>query len=306
LLNFPAHGNAGDPAIWLGTLEALKRIDCPIAYSCSPDTFDVEALQAAHPEGPLLLNGGGNFGDAYRPQQALREHVLANMKDHRIVQLPQSIWFRTSANEDRVRRLVAEHGRFTLMVRESASALRARSFDCPVLLAPDMAVALPQPTRQPPVDDILWLYRQETSPEARPGQLPPDAPGVQRVEWLAGLSAAEAAWPDALRQARDLCIAVGRDPDARRHRWSDAAASFEPLAQAWVDRGLHILSRGRVVVTDRLHGHLLSLKLGIPHVLLDNAYGKCRSTLDTWTGGSPLVHWANNADEALDLARSLL
>ena len=47
-------------------------------------------------------------------------------------------------------------------------------------------------------------------------------------------------------------------------------------------RGLEILGRGRGVVTDRLHGHILSSLMGIPHVALDNSYGKLSAFMDTW------------------------
>ena len=45
-----------------------------------------------------------------------------------------------------------------------------------------------------------------------------------------------------------------------------------------------MLSTGGLVVTDRLHAHILSLLLDIPHVLLDNSYGKVAGFADQWTG----------------------
>jgi pyruvyl transferase EpsO len=61
-----------------------------------------------------------------------------------------------------------------------------------------------------------------------------------------------------------------------------------------------------VVVTDRLHGHILALLLGIPHVVLDNSYGKLHHFIRTWTHASPLVRMAAAPDEATALARELL
>jgi pyruvyl transferase EpsO len=54
-----------------------------------------------------------------------------------------------------------------------------------------------------------------------------------------------------------------------------------------------------VVVTDRLHAHLLSLLLGIPHAVLDNSYGKLSRFLDAWTGGAGLMQRVASADEAV-------
>jgi len=41
-------------------------------------------------------------------------------------------------------------------------------------------------------------------------------------------------------------------------------------AGARLRRGCDVLSQGRVVIADRLHGHILSLLLGLPHVLMNN------------------------------------
>ena len=54
-----------------------------------------------------------------------------------------------------------------------------------------------------------------------------------------------------------------------------------------------------MVVTDRLHAHLLSLLLAIPHAVLDNTYGKLGRFLDAWTGDAPGVHRFGTAEEAL-------
>ena len=55
----------------------------------------------------------------------------------------------------------------------------------------------------------------------------------------------------------------------------------------------------RRIVTDRLHGHILALLLGIRHIILDNDYGKVAAYHAAWTAGSPLVRQAATAEEAL-------
>lgn len=311
LVNFPNHGNAGDPAIWLGTLRVLERLGCPVVYSCHHGSFSATALRAALPEGPVLINGGGNFGDLYGPQQALREHLLVELRDRHLVQLPQSIHFQHPENFNRVRRMVAAHGNVTVMVRDAQSKRIAADFDTRVVSCPDLALGLGRlPRPRAAATDVLWLERQPNSPEhLSPGAIAPRA-GLERVEWLSELAEDESSWPSPLRTLLDTnrsLTAEGRDDEvARRRLGPELSDTFEPLATAWVDRGLQILSRGRVVVTERLHGHLLSLCLGVPHVVLDNSYGKCRSTYDTWTGTHPLAHWASSAEEALCIADRLL
>ncbi len=143
LVNFPNHGNPGDPAIWLGTLRVLERLGCRVRYQSNYASFDATALGRAHPTGPVLINGGGNFGDMYAGQQGLREQLFRELRHRRIVQLPQSIHFRDEMNAERVGQLITAHGNVTLMLREQASLDRARGlFDAEVVSCPDMAFGL--------------------------------------------------------------------------------------------------------------------------------------------------------------------
>lgn len=307
LVNFPNHGNPGDPAIWLGTRAALDRLGCRVAYTCSWASFDRRALQRALPDGPVLINGGGNFGDLYAGQQGLRERLLHELRGRRLVQLPQSIHFRDPRNLDRVRGLVESHGDVVLMVRERQSEKLARkSFDVPVVPCPDMAFAL-GPLRRPsrPDRDIIWLHR-------RPGDLEyvdhgpaPALPGLLEREWMETIADVQRAWD--LRGRAALAL-NGQLTRRRRAAAGDALLrrTFEPLAVRWVEHGLRVLSQGRVVVTDKLHGHILSMLLGIPHVVLDNSYGKVRGTWDTWTSGARSTAFADSAESAARHARALL
>ena len=69
---------------------------------------------------------------------------------------------------------------------------------------------------------------------------------------------------------------------------------------------METLAHGRVVVTDRLHGHILSTLAGIPHVVLDNASGKSRAMYETWTSSCESVRFAEDLDGATALASELL
>ena len=66
-----------------------------------------------------------------------------------------------------------------------------------------------------------------------------------------------------------------------------------------------MLSAGRVVLTDRLHGHILALQLGIPHVTTEDGEGELRSTLEEWTGAAEVVHWEESPAAGLEAAVAL-
>jgi pyruvyl transferase EpsO len=57
-----------------------------------------------------------------------------------------------------------------------------------------------------------------------------------------------------------------------------------------------------VVITNRLHGHILCGLLGIKHFLSDNSYGKLRACFETWTHGLSTAIWCESQEEALQRA----
>jgi pyruvyl transferase EpsO len=166
-----------------------------------------------------------------------------------------------------------------------------------------MAFAL-GPLRRPhaPDQDVVRLLRRDIESTERSSAV--GDPGETSVDWLADRDSA------VLRLDRFVTEQRCRHP--RVASWFAPLltllnrATWDRLARERVDRGCSMLSRGRVVVTDRLHGHILSLLLGIPHVVLDNSYGKLRSFCETWTKSSDLAHWAETPAEANALATRLV
>jgi pyruvyl transferase EpsO len=141
---------------------------------------------------------------------------------------------------------------------------------------------------------ILWLGRRDV--ESLYPLLPDLGRGITHRDWarpprrgegaplLAGVTSRQLRLLSRLGLARGLMTTVA----AQRLRF-----------------GAQMLGRSDVVVTDRLHGHILSLLLGKPHVVLDNSYGKVRSFFETWTSAASVAHWASSADDAAATARRL-
>ena len=162
LLDFPDHGNVGDSAIWAGQIAFL---DChgiarQLAGANDMDLSEVEVLP---PDVPVLLHGGGNFGDLWPHHQMFREAVLSRFRDRLVIQLPQSIHYDDPALIEQTAQVIATHPHFVLMVRDRPSLELARSrFDCDVRLCPDMAFALgPQPRPVRPDRDVVMLMRTD-------------------------------------------------------------------------------------------------------------------------------------------------
>lgn len=293
LCDLPFHTNVGDHAILLGEIAALRRLGHRIVHApVSLAGYDRERF--AHRVGgrPILLHGGGNLGDVWPEHQLLREQIIADFPGQRIVQLPQSVSFASATALTRAREVFSAHPAFTLMVRDHPSAVIAEEqLDVRPLLTPDAALAL-GPLSRPcdPVHDVVLLAR--TDHEAVAARVVP--PGVTSVDWIdAGRDRRAAAlhWGAGLVDGRAPAALDGLTGRASLHAWRAHAGRH-------FDRGLRMLSAGRVVVTDRLHAHLIALLLGIPTVLSDNSNGKIRGFYEAWTHESGLVTMADSLSDA--------
>jgi exopolysaccharide biosynthesis predicted pyruvyltransferase EpsI len=297
LLDFPAYDNPGDSAIWLGELAALRSLGAErLVYTCDLRTFDADVLRHRIGRGTILLSGGGNFGDLWPAHQEFRERIIGGFPDNPIVQLPQSIHFDDVHAFHRARRVLSSHRALTLLVRDRRSEeIAANEFGTTVLLCPDAAFAL-GPLSRPgtPTDQVRWLCRSDA--ESLGGDWPSDA--RNRVDW------AEAPGTVLGRVSRDLSDRLGRArPGARGMLRTLVSSTYRPLARQRLHRGVALISAASLLVTDRLHGHVLACLLGVPHVLVDNSYGKLRGFYDAWTASSPIVQWAGSPAEAASLVR---
>jgi pyruvyl transferase EpsO len=270
LLDFPNHGNVGDSAIWLGELAALRILGASVVYVATMTTFREEALRRAlGQDGLVLLHGGGNFGDLWPPHHAHREQVATALRDLRLIQLPQSIHFQDPSRQAQTRNVLRRHPRLTVLARDRRSLGVAQDqLDLPALLCPDSAFALTlPPPRLPQTRDVIWLSRDD---KEGPGDTTwrPNAP-IPRVDWI----------HESMTWRRRLDAALGRVPDVpnRVTEWL-----FRSLAWERVRRGCDLIGQGRVLVTNRLHGQLLAMLMGVPHFVSDTRQGKLGDFFRTW------------------------
>ena len=311
LINFPNHGNPGDPGLWLGTHSLLRSLVVEVVYQSTPWSLDLAALSRAVGDAPVLINGGGNFGDLYAGQQQGRMQLLQNWPGRPVIQLPQSIHFADPANASVVAEAIRAQGAFTMMVRDTQSVALSRTLlDVEPVLSPDHAFGLvPLVSSQPVTRELLWMVWPEGAAEFTPASQLHDPPSWVHVEdWHTGAALAHEHFDDLGTEAwlANRQIEASWHDESVRRDWQALVATFDPLARRWFDRGVELVAGSRVLVTNKLHGHLVAVMLGKPHVVLDNSYGKVSGALETWTRNAPGVHVASTADEALQIATGLL
>ncbi len=299
LLDFPTFANPGDSAIWLGELSVLREPGMPrLAAVADARTYrpqDVE--RRLGPRGAVVLTGGGNLGDLWPQRQAFRERVLHDFARRRVVQAPQSIHFEEPAALARARAAFDAHPDLVLLVRDRVSLEFARSaFRAPATLCPDAAFGLDlRPADGAPAPEILCLLRDD-----REGTLLPAAPlpeGVRVVDWNHEVPGV---FP---RFHGHLCRAAARGAALRR--WL-LPLTYAPVARLRLGAARRLVAGSGVVVTDRVHGHVLATLLSKPQVLLPERTGKLAALHAAWTRDVPNIRVARDLPEALELARTLL
>lgn len=309
LFDFPSYPNVGDNAIWLGETEYLKsrHPTSSIVWVEDASSSNIRSLPKLPLGCVILLQGGGNFGDLWPHHQVLRERVVEHYRDHRIIQFPQSIHFDKRENALRCRAVLATHSDFHLLVRDRVSLELAHELHKGAsALCPDMALQLGQLTSPSnPIHKIFGLMRtdREKSSGSKYGAPPSD---LVVADWenqaLGGALAIEdfvykplTLYPRRLRRLREMPLVQN---GLRRY--------YDHLAARYVQGGCALLGSGQVVITDRLHAHILCSLMGIPHVVLDNSYRKIKNLRDTWKTGDGLCQQAETMADALDLARMML
>ena len=178
-VNLPNIGNLGDNAIYAGARRSLDRIGAKVVLALEPRAYRRAVLRRAIGErGTIVIHGGANFGDLYRkqPQQTARRRLLRHFPDARIIQLPQTIYFRDPETSPRFIRLCREHPDFTILARDRVSVERAAGLGFETTLAPDLAFGLGALDRPAAASTpSTWIVREDVERTSEPGSIEPSA-----------------------------------------------------------------------------------------------------------------------------------
>lgn len=287
LLDVPDHHNIGDAAILLGELAWTSETG-RVLHSLWPyrAVSDVSIKAITSSDVAPIMQGGGFFGGLYPRHDLLRLRCIAELADSRLVQAPQSVSFSDDSWRGRYR-LALSGTDARLLVRDRASATEIDGL-LPVgggILSPDAAHGLGMLSVEAPQRPVVVLLREDD----------------ESVGGAFAFSGED--WPQEQRSRRLLRqiggIALGRVfPPLTKGLGLQGAASRR------LERGLGIISRGEVIVTDRLHVMLLGLQCGRQVIAIDNKVKKLSRYASTWFEGLDssvltLVDTAQDAEQLL-------
>lgn len=276
ILDVPVHRNIGDMFILAATMRMLAELGCRIVHRAGVrDYHRAAAHERIRPETIVVGLGGGNFGDVYPRYQRLRERILHDFPENRIVILPQTIHFTVPDNRTRMVDRFSAHPDIRIAVRDRASLEIARAFTPHVALLPDVVHALdvaPEPSVRRAAGMIFFMRRDRE--KRRSGGDP-----ARAVDWPAVFPGF---LPRLALAATLMPITPASYSAALHDRWTR-------YADALLSRGLSWMAGVDHLVTDRLHAAILARLGGRPVTLLDNAYGKLRAYYDAWWRDDPAV-----------------
>lgn len=271
-VDYPVYNNGGDLLIMKGT-EAFFR-DKGIRVHARYSVLDFPESLRIPPDHIIVLQGGGNFGDLYPVHQRLRERIVAEYPGHRVVILPQTVYYRQESEFDRTAELFNRHSDLHLFVRDPQSydAASKKFRNCSVQLAPDMAHQLwPIVSKGAPDKELLRFLRTDIEKSNGQELLEKGGDG-DCLDWGSLYNRVE----------RKSISMIG---NAMRR-----GKGILPMGTIWskysdylVDKAIRRFSEYRTVQTSRLHGHILSCLMDKPNTLLDNSYGKNSGYYHTWT-----------------------
>ncbi|SHI94619.1 polysaccharide pyruvyl transferase family protein [Aquimarina spongiae] len=304
LFDVPEHRNIGDQLIWRGEHDFLKQIphNClfisSLGYHRNPK-IDKDTI--------ILLHGGGNFGDVWVLHQKFREKIIKDYPENRIIIFPQSVQFGDKSKLVEAAKIFNNHGNITICARDSFSyeLLNEHFNSCKILMVPDMAFSssLEKKVKTTKSKDlILKRIDKELASEIDEKQFSDfevkDWPtyNMDVIEYI------KKKYTGLNRRISETLLNNDKEGlDSFR------TFGFLPYRKRdnFVDIGIDFLSSYDLNITTRLHGHILSLLLGIPSIIVDNSYGKNKRFYETWLSNVNDSYFAKDVEEAIVIYKEL-
>ncbi|WP_265501117.1 polysaccharide pyruvyl transferase family protein [Paracoccus beibuensis] len=304
VVDYPAYNNMGDLAIWMGQRQVLRdvfRKDPRYVASQQDYRKDIDKFCT---DGIIFINGGGNFGNLWPSHQEFRLRIIRDYPHRKIVQLPQSICFSGPEHLEETKSLIGSHKNFHLCVRDQTSFdFAVREFDCPVYMAPDAAHCIPTYSAETATREIFSLVRRDKEssiPDLRDllSQYGPTADweGIDRYFYEN-----EGAIDRLFRRRLQYKFSSSRIMMSYRLKM------YDRLARNSIDKGTKLLSQGEMIVSDRLHAHIICVLMGKRHIAIDNANGKVGEYIRKWGdfGLTRLVESRKSLLQSLETSRPL-
>lgn len=258
LLNTPDYMNLGDHAIAVAEKKYLNKVVGNI-IEIGSNACHIDGLKRlSHyisDDDVIFVQGGGNMGSLWRTHEENIRNIVRIFSKNRIIIFPQSVYYGLSDEEkiyfEKSKEVYNSHNDLLICSRDKRSFEFVNSaYTCKSMLLPDMALTLNSKfsSRR---NGIGLLLRDDKEKNFK----------------------------------GDYSIIVNKvakilDVDVKiiTHHPIDDLSNREKK----IDELLEIYSSCELVITDRLHGMILSVVTNTPCIVFDNNYHKISDLYKTW------------------------
>lgn len=300
LLQFPFDFNVGNHMMWVAAMDYLKQRNAPIAYTAHGDNLDLQQMIRAVGDGTILFSGGVTVSRLWPRHAEVKRIVAEACPNNRLVSLPSTMLFVDDEDRREASTLFGNHRNAVLLARDPVSAESARNVfpgNVHVETVHDSALLLPpQPRHAAPDHDVIWLARDDIEGV---GSLAPS--DVEVFDW----THYDPAGMRILFPGRFFSRVRKLAPTLRSIVNRQIAGSYDRFARYVLASGNRRLDTGKVLVTDRMHPHILCALRSQHSVLLPDRFGKNRAVYEYTGRNYSTVHWADTYEEALEIARTV-
>lgn len=281
LVNTPEHGNLGDHALALATINLLHELVPEYEIVELPGSllrdFSTKKLKNLIKKNTILINAGGYLGTLWMLEEQTVRKILDTFYENTIVVMPQTITYSGDEIGQAEKKISKEYYKrcknIYLFVRDEKSLLEGRELldDKRVFLAPDMVVGYLSidNIRKKREKKCLLCLRQDVEKIINSTMI--DYFRETICEKIKGIAIYET----------DTVIQRGIN---RVQREEIVNLKLEEFASA------------QVIITDRLHGMLFAAVSGTPCVVLNNSNGKVKGVYN-WIREVPYIRFIEDVND---------
>lgn len=283
LLDLPYFSNVGDILIWQSAKDLLKEVPYKCIYSASIETYKKKEIPY---KAIVIFMGGGNWGDLWIRHQKFRQRVLKDYPYNKIVQLPQSAYWKDTDAMAFDSKLFSNHrAPIILMAREKKTfyLFQEEYTFAKSVLVPDLVLSFN-------VQNYCKKHRIKII-EGKGKLLVQrcDAEKNMYQPKLSGENFAEISdWPcmkNALLEDKVYNVIMKfvsfTMPQAIMLKLKDFFFK-NILIHSYIRSGINYLNMFESIYSTRLHAGVLAWLLGKQTFIIDNSYGKCSGVYDEW------------------------
>lgn len=275
--------NKGDSAIWAGQNVLLEALNIKTCYVLAQNVRDFNATvlreKLVEHGGPsktaILFVGGGNFGDLWYRVQQQRESVAEKFPDYRIRSFPQTYKYNDAQKLKHTQEVYGKHPDLQLTVRDTRSYMDLqRDFGAKhkILLLPDAATMLigSPPDRPAKKSGLDYMFLARTDKEGAQNHWE-EKKTIDELQHSINEEGKE------ITTKIEITDWIDKDP-VGLDKVDDDGKALLRVEWAW-----DFLNQGALILSDRLHVHILSTLWGIDHVVIEEGkYAKLKTYHDTW------------------------